>query len=150
MQLSESIRLGAKLCDKAEGALFKEGASCALGAAYESTFHNRPYGDVDPDHDDYFDIVDKQDAKVMQGLCSKYPLLKRTINSELWPKELIDRAKSCAYTNYTKQLSTLIIELNDEFHWDRVKISEWVATIEKEYKPKRKVLKNERKRALAS
>ena len=49
LKLSEAIRIGAKMRPKqCRGQFFKDGASCALGAAYEAV-HGRQPDTVSPD-----------------------------------------------------------------------------------------------------
>ena len=107
MKLSKAILEGSKLRKKAEGSLFFENKSCALGAAYEYAFDKLSkkdlIGDVDDEHDGH---------KYIQ-LSKKFPELDHTYSS---PR----------YNGRENRLLDIIVELNDTLKWSRQKIARWL------------------------
>lgn len=64
LRLADSMERGAKLRPKARGELFKNGASCALGAVYEDTFGVR--------------------GGAYSKLQKKYPVLQENVTGDSW------------------------------------------------------------------
>lgn len=116
MRLSEAIRLGSMLRPKASGWFFRDGASCAQGAALEAMGVTCADGDFE--------------ANV-----SMRPYMKR-----LWPS-LVNVKANCPtcgeeFSIISKRFETsrnMLAHLNNAsgHDWTREQIADWVETIER-------------------
>lgn len=104
MRLSEAIRLGAMLKPQAFGGLFKNGGSCALGAALDAIGASLGVGFRY--RLELFDDASAIDA----GRC---PQCGRFV--DVRGLGLVD---------------SMITHLNDQHHWTREAIADFVATVE--------------------
>lgn len=101
MTLSDAIRLGAMLKPQAFGGMLKDGGTCALGAAADAL------GCLHSAMSPRCEIV------------TRYPWLS------------IRTQTVCPACSYRPQwFDTVIAHLNDEHHWTREQIADWVATVE--------------------
>jgi len=107
ISLSEAIREGAKLRPQAFGFMFnkRDGVwcSCALGAAREYVFGTGP-GTATTSANDVTALAQQCDVDLSQ-CCTD-------------PQE----------QTFT-MLHTIILRLNDEYHWTREQIADWLQTI---------------------
>lgn len=108
MKLSEAIRLGSLLKPQCEGALWKDGQSCALGAACDAVGV--------PDEEDY-DIA-------IHALRMEYPALDAEAQcpacsfiAGIWRR----------WREKEYDVEDVIIHLNDDHLWKRERIAAWVA-----------------------
>jgi hypothetical protein len=98
-ELAQAIRLGATRGHQCFGSYFDErGGSCALGAAYEGMYHlPHPHGSVRVKH------------------------LERLFRC------LEDVAKKCPVGCKKRlPLGAMIVHLNDDHHWTREQVAEWL------------------------
>jgi hypothetical protein len=99
LTLSQAIRIGAKLRPQCYGRLFKDGGSCALGAAYEAMFGSPP-----PDvwQDKFRYVVEPLNA-CLDRLNERFPpkLLRKVWvkndNTESTREEIADWLESIGY-----------------------------------------------------
>jgi hypothetical protein len=104
MRLSEAIRLGAMLKPQGENWLYMAGKTCALGAALDAA------GALSFDEPDEYDDY--------EPLISRWPILRRPAVSPV-----------IEWQNW-KDVSNIVMGLNDTCHWTREQIADWVETIE--------------------
>lgn len=100
MKLSEAMRLGSMNKPQAFGALIRDGATCALGAAYEAT------GVLVCDDDD-----DKKGVV-------RFPIL-----------DAVSGCPACQFV-HNEYIGFVITHLNDEHRWTRERIADWIETRE--------------------
>ena len=105
MKLWEAILEGAKLRPQAFGETYDRttGGTCALGAVLDSL--NIPSAEMHCEH---------------IALRLNFPILAREVEHPLFP-------------NITGRIESIIIDLNDGFHWSRQRIAEWVKSVEHQY-----------------
>lgn len=107
IKLSEAIREGSKRRPQAFGHLFNKvdstWGSCALGAALEQVFNIGPTSLMNS----------SQDLTALAQRCG------------------IDLNQRCTdpQEQVSAKLHTTILRLNDEYHWTREEIAEWLASI---------------------
>lgn len=102
MPLSQAIRLGAKLRPQAFGALFVDGGSCSLGAAYEAVGYTVRNGQVIVNSS-----VPRAWVKIAGGI-GKF---------------------DCPVTGCNQQRDLvlgLVTHLNDRHHWTRERIADFI------------------------
>ena len=111
LKLSEAIRLGATLHPQATG-VYAVGnahgevlATCALGAALVAIGQN--------------------------------PMIASELDDI--PAEWIPPGgflcPACLYGDYSNHLDNMVGHLNDDHHWTREQIADWVETVEQEHRP---------------
>jgi hypothetical protein len=118
MKLSERIREGAKLRPQAFGSYFDvpKGSgvfcvgSCALGAAAETLIKL----DVDTT---ILDDLSWDASHVLDRECSD--VLYRDMDWEEHPE--------APHTSDVYSIKSIIIDLNDNYHWSREQIADWLA-----------------------
>jgi hypothetical protein len=106
MTLSEAIRLGAMLKPQNHyGALFENGATCAVGAAVDAC------GALNP-----------EDIKgCYRFAVHRFPILREYA----WhPLEIRDAER---------HIEQIVFDLNDSAEWTREQIADWVATVEAQH-----------------
>lgn len=105
MKLSDAIRLGAMLRPQAVGELFKDGGSCAIGAAIEAC--GISVASVDLNYD---------------PIRAQWP----------WVMVMRDVAPGAIDVSEVAPIDALEIiwRLNDLAHWTREQIADYIATIE--------------------
>lgn len=108
MQLSEAMRLGAMIRPQTFGFFFSDGSSCALGAALEAT--GTDYGAWQQANADLRLRWSWITKRVHCPVCQDIELNPRA----RWFNRVIDR----------------IAHLNNDHHWTREAIADWLATIE--------------------
>lgn len=105
MKLSEAIREGAKRRPQTQNTFFSNGASCALGAAYE--------------HLEGFSALMYDSEDIEFELIVKFPVLEYAVQSPV-DAEMED------------SLFNIISDLNDVRNWTREQIADWVETVEQQ------------------
>jgi hypothetical protein len=97
MKLSEAIRAGAVKCPQTTGTYYRDGATCALGAAYEGAFGQMPATGY---------------LSVYERLVALFPALRTPYDgdgdSESW------------------DLRDAIMHRNDSLGWTREQIADWL------------------------
>ena len=112
MKLSEAIRLGAMLRPQAFGHLFRDGASCALGAAGEAA-----------------GIADIEAGGWAVGAVappSWNPIATREADCPVCVHGFLTLRKK-------HDAHAVIVHLNNDHRWTREQIADWVATIEAQH-----------------
>lgn len=79
LRFSTAIRIGAKLRPQTTGRLFKEGASCAIGAAYEAL-----YGE--PPREAWLDNIDDANATLSSCWMRVMDVFQRATYSDIGSK----------------------------------------------------------------
>lgn len=104
MKLSDAIKAGAKAKPQAFGVTYRNGRTCALGAALDAI------GQLDPDDERKNDYL---------NVCNHFPFASAHATHPVDP------------TRSSYLVLSAIRELNDEFRWTRERIAKWVARVEK-------------------
>lgn len=116
MKLSDAIEVGAQLRPQAFGSYFTgtsraDACSCALGAAYEATFPDRPLA-----HDALVNDFDRT-------LAVTFPILKA--------EEKLFCPECAGASSFNDNLCNVLIHLNDEHRWPRERIAGYVRGFER-------------------
>lgn len=115
MKLSEAIRLGAMLRPQAFGTLFdlKSGTSCALGAACEAI------GILDTTQRNAYTVDARAKARAAGWMWARADSLCPLCDSAWLPT-----------TNHNHDVQGVIVHLNNDHHWTREQIADWVEVVE--------------------
>lgn len=105
LKLSDAIRLGSMLRPQCFGLMFKNGGSCAIGAACEAVGLSSEDG-----------MESFWDNNVQPFKCPMYADYSNVLSDH------------CMGSRNT--INQMIVHLNDTHHWTRERIADWVSTVE--------------------
>lgn len=115
MKLSEAIRLGAMMKPQAFGALYDNGATCALGAA----------GDA-------MGILDRNRNDWIPGSTEKVWWWRPVATAEALCPSCGQRARNSYGWITSSTVEDVIVHLNNDHRWTRERIADWVESVERE------------------